>query len=216
MRTARPALALCLLLSLLPAQAAADDGPPFDGFYMGLGGGAALMNVEAERVAASGERSGWTGQGQSWQAAGFFGSMARLGAVLLGVEIELAAQPLRVDLGEDGQLASDGFLGLRALIGVTPRPATLVYLAPGVRFSLFRYEHEGFAAAGSDSRLAHGLSLGAGLEQALALGLLLRLEISATRWSDLEVEYAGEGFDGSRLTLEPTSYGTSLALAYEF
>lgn len=216
MRTARLALALSLLLSLLPTQAKAAEDSPFDGFYLGLGGGAALMSVEAERVAASDERTGGTRQGQAWQASGFFGSMARLGPARLGIEFELAAQPLRVDLGRGERLSSDGFWGARALIGATPWPATLVYLAPGVRFTSFRYEREGFEAVNSDLRLAHGLSLGAGLEQALALGLLLRLEVSATRWSDLEVQYLDENLDSSRLILEPTSCGAALALAYDF
>ena len=211
MRAARLALALGLLLSLLPVQAKAAEDSPFDGFYLGLGGGAGLMSVEA-----SGERGGGTKEGQAWQASVFFGSMARLGPARLGVEFELAAQPLRVDLGQGERLSLDGFWGARALIGATPWPTTLVYFAPGARFTTFRHERENFKAGNGDSRLAHGLSLGAGLEQVLAQGLLLRLELCVTRWSDLEVRYLDENYDSSGLILEPTSYGAALALVYDF
>lgn len=216
MRATLAALAMCLPFLLAPAGAAARDHAPFSGFYAGLGGGWAATDVAFSRTSSQGALSSGTARSQAAQGQLFLGSMTRLGRVHLGVEMEMAARPLTVELDKGERLESAGFFGARVLLGMSPWRTGLVYLAPGVRLTSFRYAHDAYEALDGGARTAHGLALGAGLEQMLAAGLFLRLEAGVTRWSALEVDYAGEDAANAWLTMEPVSHGVGLGLGWDF
>lgn len=105
-------------------------------------------------------------------------------------------------------------LGGKARLGGIIADRHLIYGLLGLRIAHFKSEIYGYS--GDDATTEIGISAGAGYEFAITHNVIARVEGAYTGYTPIEIEYKGGYYDGMKEEIDPTTFTTTVGLAWRF
>jgi len=206
-------LSVCLsVLILSPTSALAKS--PFEGFYLGgqLGVGKFSMDTEYTGMGYSGDDDGST----SDLVGGvyFGGGKPVTEVVYLGGEVDFMVHNQEIDYSQGYDTVELAWsIGGKARLGGIIADRHLIYGLLGLRIAHFKSEIYGYTD--SDETRA-GISVGAGYEFAITHNIIARAEGAYTGYAPIEFEYVGGPYGGMKEEIDPTTFTTTVGLAWRF